>query len=255
MSLLRAVVTGGASGIGEGVVRRLVADGARVVVVDLNAERTEKLAAELGQEAVVADVRDETGVASAVDLAVEQFGGLDLMVNNAGIRGVTGPLAKTELGDWNNTVGVLLTGVFLGTKHAARVMTPAGRGAIVNIASAAGLVAGISGHAYTAAKHGVVGLTKSASVELAPLGLQVNAIAPGQVITELTASTFGGTVEERITAEAARSPFGRAPLPADVGALVAFLASNDAWYINGECIVLDGASAVHHRSARKIFFT
>jgi NAD(P)-dependent dehydrogenase (short-subunit alcohol dehydrogenase family) len=158
-----AVVTGGARGIGEGTVRRFVEEGASVIISDLQAEAGEALARELGAAArfIRTDVTREEDVAAAVDLAVREFGRLDCMINNAGIVGAIGSIKDTSVKAWDATIAVLLRGVFLGMKHAARVMIPQQSGSIVSLASTAGVMGGLGPHAYTAAKHAVVGLTKS----------------------------------------------------------------------------------------------
>ena len=158
-----AVITGGASGIGEGTVLRFVEEGARVVIADLQDEPGRALAARLGDVArfVHTDVTVESDVAGAVDTAVAAFGRLDVMFNNAGIVGAVGRIAETSTDQWDRTVSILMRGVFLGMKHAARVMVPQGGGAIVSTSSTAGILGGLGPHCYTACKHAVIGLTKS----------------------------------------------------------------------------------------------
>lgn len=241
-----AVVTGGASGIGEAIVRRFAAGGGRCVIADLQIERAEALAAELGDGVVASrvDVTQEADVAAAVDLAVERFGRLDAMFNNAGMLGAIGSIAAHTLTDWQRTIDVLLTSVFLGTREAARVMIPQGGGAIVNTASTAGVRGGLGPHAYTTAKFAVVGLTESTAVELSAHGIRVNAIAPGRTVSGLTAQLVAGNADDFATAAghmASRSRSGRAAFPDDIAAAAMFLASEEAWYVNGACLVIDGA--------------
>ncbi len=251
-------MTGGASGIGEGIVRRFVADGGRAVIADLQIERAEELARELGDAVVAirADVPQEDDVAAAVDLAVEHFGRLDAMFNNAGMLGAVGSIVDHRLDDWRRTIDVLQTSVFLGIREAARVMIPNGSGAIVNTASTAGVRGGLGPHAYTTAKFAVVGLTESTAVELASHGIRVNAIAPGRTVSGLTAGLVAGDPDDEATTAkhmASRSPVGRAAFPGDIAAAATFLASDEAWYVSGTCLVIDGAGESLGDKARGYF--
>lgn len=251
------VVTGAASGIGEAFARRFVAEGARCILADLQDDKGRAIAEELGEAAVFqhVDVTSEQDIAGVVDLACERFGALDAIVNNAGMLGAVGPIADTDLAEWQRTIAVMLTGVFLGSKHAARVMTPRRAGAIVNIASTAGVQAGLGPHAYTAAKHGVVGLTRSIATELRYAGVRANCIAPGAVASPLTALAITGdaaAVDEAAASMARRSPIGRTPLPSDLAGAAAYLISDEAWYVNGAVLVIDGAGeALQSRAHRQ----
>ena len=241
-----AVITGGASGIGEGIVRRFHSEGARCVIADLQQERAEAVAKELGEGALAvrADVTVEEDVAGAVDTAVSTFGRLDCMVNNAGILGVVGPIVDTDYAAFQRTIAVLLHSVFLGIKHAGRVMIPQRSGVILRTASTGGVHAGLGPHVYTAAKHGVVSLTKSVAVEYAPHHIRLNCIAPGGTVSAMTARLVSGDPEntdaiaEQITQT---SPLGRACLPEDIANAALFLASDEAFYISGACLVVDAA--------------
>lgn len=255
-----AVVTGGASGIGEGIVRRFVADGGRCVVADLQIDRATALAAELG-EGVIAervDVTIESDIARAVDLAVERFGRLDCMFNNAGMLGVVGSIVDHSLEAWQRTMEVLSTSVFLGIREAARVMIPQGGGAIVNTASTAGVRGGLGPHGYTAAKFAVIGLTESTAVELSAHDIRVNAIAPGRTVSGLTAGLIAGDPDDVATTAshmASKARNGRAAFPADIAAVAVFLASEGAWYVNGSCVVIDGAGEVLGEKAGRYYTT
>ncbi len=239
-----AVVTGGANGIGEGTVRRFVEEGAMVVVADLQDAPGQALVAELGTATCFAhaDVTDEADVAAAVDLAVSTFGRLDVMFNNAGILGAIGPLLETPVEAWDLTIAVLVRSVFLGMKHAARVMVPQGQGSILSTTSTAGVLGGLGPHTYTAAKHAVIGLTKSVGSELAADGIRVNAIAPGSTVTAMTATAITGDHTDVATAErqiAASSNLGIAGAPVDIANAALYLASDEARYITGHTLVVD----------------
>ena len=252
-----AVVTGAASGIGEGTARRFVEEGARVVVADLQEDKGKAVAESLGGAArfVKADVTQEADVAGAVDLAVGEFGTLDIMVNNAGIVGAVGSILETEAEAFDATMAILARAVFLGMKHAGRVMVPNKSGSIVSIASTAGVMGGLGPHTYTMAKHGVVGLTKSVASEFSAHGVRVNAVAPGNTVTAMTSDVVGG--EPDATAEAEKqirrmSPLGIAGFPEDIAAAIAYLASDEARYVTGHTLVVDagqttgGAAAPFH---------
>jgi len=238
-----AVITGGASGIGEGAARAFVAEGANVVIADLRVDAAEALALELGDRAVAVgvDVAVEADVAAAVDAAMSTFGRLDCMFNNAGIVGAVGPIAETDVEDFDRTMAVLLRGPFLGIKHAARVMIPQGSGSIISTASTAGLAGGLGPHCYTTAKHGIVGLTKSAASELATNGIRVNAIAPGNIVTNMTARLSPGDADfdQAKTAIAKSSPLGIAGEPHDIAMAAVYLASDESRYLSGETMLID----------------
>jgi NAD(P)-dependent dehydrogenase (short-subunit alcohol dehydrogenase family) len=242
-----AVITGAASGIGAGTARRFVAEGARVVVADLQADVGKALVDELGAVARFAetDVTREDDIAAAVDLAVGEFGRLDVMFNNAGIVGVIGPIADTPADGWDQTVAILLRGVFLGMKHAARVMVPQRSGSIISTSSTAGILGGLGPHCYTTCKHGVIGMTKSVASELAAHGIRVNAISPGSTVTALTSAVITGdhTAEDAATAQiAAGSPLGIAAVAEDIANAALYLASDEARVVTGHTLVVDAGS-------------
>jgi len=238
-----AVITGGASGIGEATTRRFVQEGAQVVVADLQHDAGVALAAELGDAVrfIPTDVTVEEEVAAAVDHAVAEFGQLDVMFNNAGIVGVVGPIADTPSDGWDHTVAVLLRGVFLGTKHAARVMVPQGSGVIIATSSTAGILGGLGPHCYTACKHAVIGLTKSVASELAPVGIRVNAISPSGTVTPLTTALRDDPTDIEAATEriAATSAMGKATMPEDIADAALYLASDEARFVTGHTLVVD----------------
>jgi NAD(P)-dependent dehydrogenase (short-subunit alcohol dehydrogenase family) len=246
-----AVITGAASGIGASTARRFVDEGASVVLADLQLQEAEALAAELGTAVAVAvavDVTDEDAVAAAVDLAVDRFGRLDVMVNNAGIVGVVGRIAETPAAAWSKTVAVLLDGVFHGMKHAARVMVPQGSGSIVSLSSIAGVMGGLGPHCYTACKHAIIGLTKSVASELAADGIRVNAVAPGNTATAMTAAAItgdAGAVDAAAAAIASMSPMKTAGLPSDIADAILFLASDEARVVTGHTLVVDAGQTTN----------
>lgn len=238
-----AVVTGGGSGIGRATALRLLADGWAVVVADVNddsAAGTVELAGQGPVAAVHADVAVEADVEAAVALAVERFGRLDCMVNNAGVAGAFGPITEVAVDDWDYTFAVLARGVFLGTKHAARCFAAAGRGgSVVNVASIGGVGGAIAQQAYSAAKAAVVNLTVTTAVELAQHRVRVNAVAPGPVLTPLAAGA-DDRLERLARTLTTTQPWPEPGRPEDVAAVIAFLAGPDAHFVTGETIVVDG---------------
>jgi NAD(P)-dependent dehydrogenase (short-subunit alcohol dehydrogenase family) len=235
------VVTGGASGIGEATVRAIIEEGGRVIIADLQKERGQALASELGSSATYhyTDVTQEEDIVGAIALAQKKYGPLTGMVNNAGIVGAIGSIMETSAEEFDHTMAILSRAVFLGIKHAARAMKPQGRGAIVSLASTAGVVGGLGPHVYTMAKHGVVGLTKSAACEMAKLGIRVNAVAPGGTVTPMTNALGDNNPETTAEFIAQSSPLGFACMPDDIARGILFLLSDDTRYMTGHTLVID----------------
>ncbi|MCL7466856.1 SDR family oxidoreductase [Phaeovulum sp. NW3] len=236
-----AVITGAGSGIGEATARRFAADGYALVLADLRTDRLSELAKDLGAVIAATDVSDEAQVAELVARAVSEYGQLDCMINNAGILGAVGPIGKMPAADFKKTLAIMTDGVFYGTKHASNAMGDSG--VILNTASIAG-IAGWSNHSYTAAKHAVVGLTRSAACELAPRNIRVNAVAPGNVVTQITIGLYG-TPEAARDRALSRNPLPHVCTPEDIAGTFAFLAGNDGRGITGQVLVVDsGLSAL-----------
>lgn len=253
--LRAALVTGGAAGLGEGIARRLAADGWSVALLDVSPVVTAtagRLAAELGLPGerllpILADVADAGAVDEAVATAAGAFGGLDLVVANAGIGGPSDEVVDLEPEEWDRVLAVNLRGAFLTCRAAARIMRRAGAGSIVVIGSLFGRDPVARGAAYCVSKAGVEALARSLSLELAPHGVRVNTISPGNMATEMhwedlryRAAVSGRTYEAELEAARRAVPLGRHGTGADVGAAVAFLASDDAAYITGHTLSVNG---------------
>ena len=244
-----ALVTGGASGIGEATVRLFVAEGASVVIADLQDERGGRVAGELGARSAYAhaDVSREADVQAAVEAAVRRFGRLDCIFNNAGYGGVGGRIAEIPVEGFDETLGVLLRGVFLGMKHAAPVMRRQGGGSIISTASIAGLRTGLGPHVYSAAKAAVIHLTRSVAMELGEHNIRVNCICPGGIATPIFGKGLGLSPEraEEIVPLMKGvlenlQPIKRAGLPEDIAQAALWLASDDSTFVNGHALVVDG---------------
>lgn len=237
-----ALVTGGGSGIGQATARLLAERGARVVVADVNGEAAAATATEIGGAAApfALDVADAASVEAMVEFAVSTFGGLDWACNIAGIAPAAKPFVDHSLDDWQRTIDVNLSGVFFCMQSELRRMLEQQRGgSIVNMSSGAGVVPAPGQPQYTAAKHGVLGLTKQAAQEYAGAGIRVNAVLPGQTETGpmrayLDAMPDGG---ERMLR---RLPMKRMATPLEIAQAVVWLCSDDASYVNGDSLVVDG---------------
>ncbi len=244
-----AIITGGASGIGEASARLFVEEGTSVLIADVQDDKGWKLAEELGirAEYLHADVSRESDVEALVSRAVEAYGRLDCMFNNAGIAGPTGPIESVNVEGFNEAIAVLLRGVFLGIKHAAPVMKRQGSGSIVNTASVASLRTGYGNHIYSAAKAGVIQLTRSVAMELGESGIRVNCICPGFIPTPMIGRARGLSIDEADQKlDTIRKSFTMAqPLrrpgdPTDIAEAALWLASDDSSFINGHALVVDG---------------
>ena len=240
------VVTGAASGLGEATARLMHAEGATVLLTDIQDERGERVVGEMGGRSryLHCDVTAEPDVAHVVDTAVREFGRLDCMFNNAGIIGTHGGIDEIPLEEYEFTLAVLLRSVFLGMKHAARVMKQQHSGVILSTTSIGGLQGGLGPHVYGAAKGAVVALTKNVAAELGAWSIRVNAIAPGKILTPMNAATIVGDPEAMDKAREAfqaRTPLrGRIGVADDIAHTALWLASDDAGFVSGQTLVVDG---------------
>ena len=240
-----AVITGGASGMGRATVLRFLNEGARVVIADFNAENGNAVAAEAKDTGhgnavrfIKTDVAKEADIEVMVNLALVEFGRLDIIFNNAGVGGVVGPIWDIEVEEWDYTFDVLTKGVFLGIKHAARAMKQQGQGgAIINTASTAGLSGGSGPLVYSATKAAVINLTKAAAVQLAPDRIRVNAICPGGILTGLTTR---GDPEDTAKFLDTFQPWPEHGKGENIAGAAVFLASEDSAFVTGEALVVDG---------------
>ncbi len=263
-----ALVTGAGreGGLGEAICLRLAAEGAAVLVTDIavakenlpidrtgSRDNIERVVAGIvghgGRAAAAAlDVRDETQVIAAVNAAVKHFGGLDIVVNNAGVGYLMEPIVEMAIERWQTVLGVNLTGAFLCSKHGGRQMIAQGRGGrIINIASVAAKSGSLHLAAYAASKHGLVGLTRSAAIELGAHGITVNAVCPNHVTTQLgsvqnayRAKQRGQSVEAYLADMRGRIPLGRVGLTEDTAKACAFLCSDEASYITRQVLGVNG---------------
>lgn len=269
-----ALITGAgrAGGLGEGIARRLAAEGCRVVITDIGKDRgAEMPPSAIGSDedmartaaairadggdcsAMALDVLEESQVEAVIAEITGTLGGIDILVNNAGIGYLMKPLTDMEASEWDAVLGVNLRGAFLCIKHAARAMKAQGRGGrIINIASQAAKSGFPHAVAYCSSKHGVVGLTRVAAIELGASGITVNAVCPNHVTTglgawqnEYFAKLSGQSVEDYLAAMRGRIPLGRPGQPHDTAAACAFLCSDDGAYVTGEAMNVSGGEETH----------
>jgi NAD(P)-dependent dehydrogenase (short-subunit alcohol dehydrogenase family) len=248
-----AVVTGGASGLGAGLVRRFAAEGAKVVIADVEADSGAALAAELGGDTLFlrTDVSRLEQVSAVVSAAIDAFGGLDVMVNNAGVSGkMHRKFLDDDLADFQNVMAVNLLGVMAGTRDAARYMSANGGGSIINLTSIGGIQAGGGVQTYRASKAAVIQFTKSVAIELAYYEIRVNAIAPGNIRTAIVAKSAAGEDRERLAEfEAgiraqmrADRPLKREGTVEDVAEAALYFAGDRSLYVTGTVLPIDGGT-------------
>jgi 3alpha(or 20beta)-hydroxysteroid dehydrogenase len=243
-----ALVTGAGGEIGAATIRLMLARGARIIAVDQDKRSLQQLKVDIepGDDLVVieADVTNEESVRNYVERAKEAFGRIDIFFNNAGIGGPVSPITEFSLADFQKVMSVNVVGVFLGLKHVIPVMAAGGGGSIINSSSVAGLTGTPGICAYNASKHAVIGLTRSAAAEWAGKGIRINSINPGPITSRMmTAIEDGlakGEVNDMHERFVALIPARRFGTPEEVAALVAFLASEDARYMHGAVVAIDG---------------
>jgi len=241
-----ALITAGAAGIGRAIADRLVSDGFTVIVTDVSAEAVED-AQRAGLHALVSDASDPNDAAALQTHVREEFGRLDVLVNNAGIAGPTARVEDIELEDWERTLSINLTAQFLHVKALLPLLRESGQGRIVNMSSAAGVLGMFGRSVYSASKSAVFGFTKSLAIELGPEGITTNAICPGAVggpriegVIEAKAAVLGSSVEEVAADYRNQSALGEFIDPASVAGMVSFLVGPDARQINGQMLSVDG---------------
>ncbi len=239
-----AIITGGASGIGLATARRFLEEGASVLIGDYNQTSADNAVEQLREEgfgnkvhAHVGDVSKEDDVEALTAKAVELYGSLDIMFNNAGIGGAIGTIVETEVEHWDATFAVTMRGVFLGVKHAAKYMIEQGSGAIINTSSIAGMASGVPPTAYSASKAAVLSFTKNAANELAEHRIRVNAVCPGIIFTTLM---HGGNEVDAENAMREVQPWPDRGDVNDIANAVLYLACDESRFVTGESLVVDG---------------
>ena len=239
----RAIVTGAANGIGRAIALRLASEGARVVIADVNEDDAQGVAGEIDGETLVhkADVTRDGDVEALVGRAVSEWGGLDVMVNNAGV-GVAGTAVTTTEDEYERVMDVCVRGTFLGMKHAIPAIKDAGGGSVINMSSVAALVGLVDRAVYSAAKGAIYSMTRASAIDHVGEGVRVNCIAPGTVDTPWVARITSGydDPEEARANMRARQPHGRLVTPEEIAAMAAYLASDESASVIGACMVVDG---------------
>lgn len=239
-----AIVTGGASGFGAGIVRKFAAEGAKVMIVDLNADAANTLASELSAIAHQADVSDNDAVKGVADTALQEFGRVDILVNNAGITHLPQPMDEVEEDEFDRIFAVNAKSVYLTAKHLVPHMRAAGRGNILNVASTAGISPRPRLSWYNASKGWMITATKAMAVELAPGGVRVNALNPVAGETPLLKSFMGEDTPEMRAKFLSTIPMGRFSTPEDMGNAACYLCSDEASMITGVCMEVDGGRCI-----------
>ncbi|HLJ63838.1 MAG TPA: SDR family NAD(P)-dependent oxidoreductase [Stellaceae bacterium] len=253
----RAIVTGAGSGIGRASAQLFAKEGAIVLAVDKTKDAVEATVAEIlksggAARAMAADTGDEAAVKALVARMADDFGGIDVFYANAGISGGLIPLFEQTVEQWQEVLRVNLIGPFLAMKHAAPIMVKAGKGSIIATASVAALRANAGGNPYSASKAGVVSLVQTAATSLAGTGVRVNAICPGLIETGMTQSIFVGARERGTEGKIGQlNPLRRHGEPREIAAMAAFLASDEASYVNGQAIPVDGGLSSTHPFTRQ----
>jgi len=238
------IVTGGASGFGAGIARKFAAEGARVMVADLNPDTGSEIAEEIGGIAQQVDVADNASVQAMAEAAIEHFGGLDILVNNAGITHLPKPMEEVSEDEFDRVLAVNAKSVYLTAKHLMPRMKSRRTGAVLNVASTAGISPRPNLNWYNASKGWMITATKTMAVELAPHGVRVNAICPVAGETPLLASFLGEDTPERRAAFLSTIPLGRFSTPQDMGNAAAFLCSDEASMITGTALEVDGGRCI-----------
>ncbi|XVE66378.1 hypothetical protein DITRI_Ditri08aG0075800 [Diplodiscus trichospermus] len=237
-----ALITGAATGIGECIARHFCWHGAKVIIADIQDEMGQSVCKDLGHAVasfVHCDVAKESDVETAVNTAISMYGKLDIMVNNAAVVDDAKPsIIDNNLADFESVISVNLTGVFLGTKHAARVMIPAGKGSIISLGSVCSSVGGVASHAYTCSKHAIIGLTKNVAAELGRFGIRVNCLSPYFIPTPLSNNFFKPNGDEDL--QVYSNLKGVVLQQQDVAEAALYLGCDDSKYVSGHNLAVDG---------------